>query len=49
MVLKEWLNIMDKNKAIIPNIIHSLDASHMMQIINTNLIKKQNKTTIIQL
>nr|QWO71402.1 RNA polymerase [Asterophora parasitica] len=43
MVLKEWLDNMDKNKqtsAIIPNIIHSLDASHIMQIINTNLKTK---------
>ena len=36
MVLREWTNEIDKNKqvaAIIPNIIHSLDASHIMQII----------------
>jgi len=36
MVLKEWKIEIDKNKqvaAIILNIIHSLDASHIMQII----------------
>lgn len=48
MVLKEWLNSMDKKKqtsAIIPNIIHSLDASHIMQIIDINL--KTNNYPII--
>ena len=37
MVLKEWTNEIDKNKqvaAIIPNIIHSLDASHLINLIN---------------
>ena len=40
MVLREWGDEIDKNKqtsAIVPNIIHSLDASHIMQIININL------------
>ena len=36
MVLRELTNEIDKNKqvtVIIPNITHSLDASHIMQII----------------
>lgn len=39
MVLKEWSDSLDSNKqrlAIIPNIIHSLDSSHIMQIINNH-------------
>lgn len=38
MVLKDWINEVDRTKqvnAIIPNIIHSLDASHLINLINS--------------
>lgn len=43
MVIKEYLNETDKLKqsnAIIPNIVHSLDATHLMNVINTNFDEK---------
>jgi DNA-directed RNA polymerase, mitochondrial len=36
MVIKEWTDKVDKHKqssSIIPNIIHSLDASHLMNVV----------------
>ena len=46
IVLREWTNKLDSRKqtqAIIPNIIHSLDASHLMEIINkTNKLGNSN-------
>jgi DNA-directed RNA polymerase len=38
MVLKDWIDKIDGNKqinAVIPNIIHSLDASHLINLINS--------------
>ena len=43
MVLKDWKNEIDTIKqvnAIIPNIIHSLDASHLVNLINTAINNK---------
>jgi DNA-directed RNA polymerase, mitochondrial len=37
LVLKQWTNIINKSKqtqAIIPNIIHSLDSSHLINVLN---------------
>lgn len=47
-VIREWFNIVNKQKqeqAIIPNIIHSLDASHLINIINWAI--KENFEPII--
>nr|QWO71387.1 RNA polymerase [Termitomyces sp. T70a] len=38
LIIKEWTKDMDKRaqiNAVIPNIVHSLDASHLMQVIKT--------------
>nr|QWO71390.1 RNA polymerase [Termitomyces sp. T123] len=38
IVIKEWIKDLDKKaqiNAVIPNIVHSLDASHLMQVIKT--------------
>lgn len=43
MVLKDWVDEIDKTKqvnAIIPNIIHSLDASHLINLINSAIKDK---------
>jgi hypothetical protein len=48
IVLKQWTNILQGSKqtqAIIPNIIHSLDASHLINLINSNI--KENFYPII--
>lgn len=41
-VIREWKGIVDKNKqnqSIVPNIIHSLDASHLINVINSGYSK----------
>jgi DNA-directed RNA polymerase len=48
MVLKDWIDKIDGNKqinAVIPNIIHSLDASHLINLINSAI--KDNFTPIL--
>ena len=43
LIIREWTDIMNKQKqtqAIIPNIIHSLDANHLINIVN--FINKEN-------
>ena len=37
-ILREWLDRVDRqrqNQSIIPNVIHSMDASHLIMLINT--------------
>ena len=49
-VIREWSTIIDKNKqnqSIVPNIIHSLDASHLINVINNGYSK--NITPIISI
>jgi DNA-dependent RNA polymerase len=48
IVLKQWTDILNEQKqrlAIIPNIIHSLDASHLINLINSNI--KENFYPIV--
>jgi len=43
MVIREWTKQVDKKKqveGIIPNIIHSLDANHLINIINSSEVNK---------
>jgi len=43
MVIREWTKQVDKRKqveGIIPNIIHSLDANHLINIINSSELNK---------
>ena len=52
LVLREWTDIINKEKqtqAIIPNIIHSLDANHWLNIVNTINKSTEKRVNIISI